>query len=329
MKQKKRAPFLEIKIYGPEVKPGRIRLDDLLCLVEHIENALERTAKVLLGSSSLKPGARPHDLKTACSLELVGISQGSPATSLGFERTDLQTKAPNMDFGLEVIEKCFGGLPQASREAAPLPAGYDPGVLMAWKEAGRIFSRGISHIEITLNHRPAPLRVRYDPKAQNQIRARILGPEKRLRTIEGRLLMADFKEHGTRCRIHPSTGSPVICLFDDTLRDDVYRNILKFVRVTGETKENSFTGRIEAVAILDIEPIEVGDDEVARSLPSGAPLPTDFWNPPTFEQLAEAQGVKPVTDFESILGGWPEDEIDDGFEEAVEAWRQDELVRER
>jgi hypothetical protein len=329
MKQRKQAPFLEIKIRGPAVKPGRIRLDDLLCLVEHIENALERTAKVLLGSSSLKPGARPHDLKTACSLELVGISQGSPATSLRFERTDVQTKFPSMDFGFEVMEKCFGGLAQVSGEAAPLPAGYDPGVLMAWKDAGRIFSRGISDIEITLNHRTEPLRVRFDQTTQDQIRDRIRGPERCLRTIEGRLLMADFKEHGTRCRIHPSTGSPVICLFDDSLRDEVYRNILKFVRVTGETKENSFTGRIEAIVISDIEPIEAMDDEVAKSLPSGAPLPATFWNPPTFEQLAEAQGVKPVTTLESILGGWPEDEINDGFEDAVEAWRQDELVRER
>ena len=42
------------------------------------------------------------------------------------------------------------------------------------------------------------------------------------------------------------------------------------------------------------------------------------------EELARIQGVKPVEDFESLLGGWP-DAIDDGFEEAVARWRGYEL----
>jgi hypothetical protein len=231
-----------------------------------------------------------------------------------------------MDFGAEAMEKCFGGLERAIQKDVSMPPGYDPGVLLAWKDAGRLFDSGVSHIEITLNHRAEPLHVRYDARRRDLIRARILGAERHLRTIEGRLLMADFKEYGTRCRIHPSAGSPVMCLFDESLRDEIYQNILRFVRVTGQARVDPFTGRVASIVISDIERIEADEDEFKESLPSGAPLPGDFWNPPTFEQLAEAQGVKPVTSLESILGGWPEDEIDDGFEEAINALRQSDLA---
>ncbi len=41
----------------------------------------------------------------------------------------------------------------------------------------------------------------------------------------------------------------------------------------------------------------------------------------SFEELARLQGVTPVQHFEELLGGWPEDEIEDGFEEALAVWR--------
>ena len=34
------------------------------------------------------------------------------------------------------------------------------------------------------------------------------------------------------------------------------------------------------------------------------------------------QGVRPVENFESLLGGWPAEEIEDGFAETLEVWRR-------
>lgn len=43
------------------------------------------------------------------------------------------------------------------------------------------------------------------------------------------------------------------------------------------------------------------------------------------ERLAAEQGVKPITDFESLLGDfWPEDEDIDEFIATVKAWRRGE-----
>lgn len=41
--------------------------------------------------------------------------------------------------------------------------------------------------------------------------------------------------------------------------------------------------------------------------------------------LAAAQGVKAVDSLETLCGGWPEDQLDDGFEVAVRQWRNDKL----
>jgi hypothetical protein len=50
-----------------------------------------------------------------------------------------------------------------------------------------------------------------------------------------------------------------------------------------------------------------------------------FWQSKTIQEIALAQGVQPIKNFDVLLGGWPEDELDDHFEEAVERWRHGEL----
>ena len=48
----------------------------------------------------------------------------------------------------------------------------------------------------------------------------------------------------------------------------------------------------------------------------------------TIEELAAAQGVKPVTDLKQLAGAWPADERDDGFDEAFAEWRRVHVVPE-
>lgn len=48
----------------------------------------------------------------------------------------------------------------------------------------------------------------------------------------------------------------------------------------------------------------------------------EFWQRTSLEDLARQQGVRPVERLEDLLGGWPEDEINDGFEAALERWRR-------
>jgi len=58
---------------------------------------------------------------------------------------------------------------------------------------------------------------------------------------------------------------------------------------------------------------------------SPLPLMDPFWHSPSLEEIARAQGVQPITNLEVIMGGWPEEELDDGFEEAILRWRHEGL----
>ena len=149
---------------------------------------------------------------------------------------------------------------------------------------------------------------------------RIKEPQVNVRTIEGRLLMADFKEYGTRCRVHPSIGEPVICLFDEEQKDEVLEDILQYVRIIGEAKEDPITGKITSIKIHDIERLEDREDESIELLPQGTPVARGFWESPSLEELTHSQNVQRMTDVRTIFGTWPGEE-NDGFESAIEELR--------
>jgi len=314
--------FLQITLSGEKIGPGRIPVNHLLRLLYQFNKALHRSAMVLLGEAdSVRRGPRQRSIKDEISLDLVSLSHGSPKTILGFERSRAQQAFDSMDFGIEVIEKSLDGLKNVQEIEAELPTGFDSGVLLAWRDVGTLFESGITEMKFQLNHRPVPVTTNYSERGYKRIQERIQGPQILMRTIEGRLLMADFKEHGTRCRVHPSVGDPVFCLFDENQRDEVLENILHFVKVIGEAKEDPATGKITSIKIHDIQRLEEREEEAADLLPKGTPIPTDFWKSPTIEELAESQGVRPLNDVSLLFGTWPDDP-NDGFEESIRELRQ-------
>jgi hypothetical protein len=66
-------------------------------------------------------------------------------------------------------------------------------------------------------------------------------------------------------------------------------------------------GRRVRIQEVSAEPIDAADQS--------------FWADPSLEDLAEQQGVAVIGKFENVLGGWPEPEIDDGFEAEFRRWR--------
>ena len=207
-----KTPLLKIRFDGTAIGPGKIPVSHLLRFLSNLNKALQRTGRVLQGESdSIRRGQPPRNIKGEVDLDLVSLKQGSPSAVLGFERRQDTTSFPEMDFGLEILERTIIGLEAVQKDEAEqaLPTGYDTGVLMAWRDAGMLFSQGIDKIEFTLNHREKALQTTFTAEGVTRIQERIKGPEVNIRTFEGRLLMADFKEHGTRCRVHPPVGDPV------------------------------------------------------------------------------------------------------------------------
>ena len=313
-------PLLSVRLEGDGIGPGRIGVGHLTRFLENLNKALLRTGQVVRGEpESSRKGRKRKSLKEETELDLVLLAQGSPSTVLGFER-HAQRPLPGMDVGVGILQRALEGLNMVQQPGAALPMGFDSGVLMAWRDMGVLFEMGCSRITFDLNHRAQRLTSSYTPAGLRRIQRRIQGPTTNVRTIEGRLLMADFREHGTRCRVHPSVGEPVLCLFDREQASEVLEDILHYVRIVGEASEDPTTGRIASIKIHDIQRLEAREDEQAELLPQGSPLPSGFWESPTLEELAEAQGVQPVRDISALFGSWP-GEADDGFEESVLALR--------
>jgi len=321
-------PLLKIRFDGEAVGPGRIPVTHLLSFLANMNKALQRTGRVLAGEAeSLRRGPQPRSIKEEIALDLVLLTHGSPAAVLGFDRRRTDAALLGMDMGLDILEKALVGLTAVQAADDILPPGYDTGVLMAWRDAGTLFSKGITSINFTLNHRETPLTTNLSPEGFARIQQRIKGPQTNIRTIEGRLLMADFKEHGTRCRVHPSAGEPVLCLFDEAQRDEVLDDILRYVRIVGEAKEDPITGKIASIKIHDIERLEDREGEAADLLPQGTPISRNFWDSPTLDELAQEQNVRPMADVRALFGTWP-GEMGEGFEQDVDDLRHSPAVRE-
>ena len=319
-------PLLKIRFDGKAVGPGKIPVSHLLRFLSNLNKVFQRTGRVLIGDAeSVCRGRQPRNVSEEVALELVLLTHGSPAAILGFERQQGQMALPGMDLGLEIIEKALSGLGQIQEPDEVMPEGCDAGVLLAWRDVGVLFQKGVNFIQFTLNQRETPQITPFTPKGFERIQERIKGPQTNIRTIEGRLLMADFKEHGTRCRVHPSVGEPVLCLFDEDQKDEVLEDILQYVRIVGEAKEDPVTGKITSIKIHDIDRLEDHENDSTDLLPQGTPILRHFWESPTLDELAHSQNVQPLVDVRVLFGTWPGEE-DDGFEAAIDELRHQTIV---
>ena len=80
----------------------------------------------------------------------------------------------------------------------------------------------------------------------------------------------------------------------------------------GKTKEAARKSLADGIALIL--------KERADSLPQDALFSQNFWESPSLEELAKAQGVKPMKDASDLIGTWP-GEVDDGFEEWIDELR--------
>ena len=82
-----------------------------------------------------------------------------------------------------------------------------------------------------------------------------------------------------------------------------------------------YEGHVENGVVIFREPVPLPNGTPVR-VAAGAP---DFWESCSLDELARRQAVPVPAAVEEMLGGWPDDEINDGFEMAVASWREREL----
>lgn len=306
-------PLLEIRFKGPAIKDGRILLDDLLLFLAQIHSAVARIINVMETGRGVRVGRPPRTVQILSALEVVSISGGSFRLGLDLRRD--KAFLPDFDVGEQAVRRLTGGLSTITElsetDVGPLPEGYDQDVLMALRDAGRIFDRGIEEVHLLPGKNGERSRALFSPKTRAQIIHRLQRFEEKWATVEGRLLMADVKEEVLRCRLHPSVGEPIVCSFSEDTVPTVLRHMRGFVRVRGDATIESSTGKIRRLFIRDIEPIEQPDQPFRPEVPSA------FWETVSFQELAMQQEVYPVDDLDKVTGGWPEGADFDSFLQSV------------
>jgi hypothetical protein len=277
---------LTIRTHGPAVERGRIAADDLALLLRVTQAAVERIALVLLGDQGVRRGRRPAEVERLTRLEVVEMGRGSVTVQLELRRDQLAL--PEMDLGERAVQAFVSGIGwlEAREE---VPPSWDPGVLMALRELSPVFRRGIESIDIGVS---GGERGRLSESSVVRIGRIVTHTVTNVRTVEGRLLMADFKESGPRCRVHPPVGPPIECTFDEAHRQAVLDALTRYVRVTGEAELEPTTGRIKQLVIADIEVIRWN---------GGEEITYEFWELPGIDELARIQNVRPVERPEDLI----------------------------
>ena len=320
--------LLELRFDGKAVGPGRIPVAHLLAFLASFDKVLKRVSRVLLGDSeSVQRGRTPRSVEREVKLDLVSLREGSPAAVLGFERATMDPLFPEMDFGQEILERAVDGLRQVQEQDTKeaLPVGYDHGVLKAWHDASKLFRKGISSVNFSLRGRNMLFITPFTLAGFRRIQMHMRGPEINIQTIEGRLVMADFKEVKRQFRIHPPVGEPIFCQFDEKQMNAVMTNIVKHIRVRGKALEDPTSGKLVRITVDSIESLEDGMNSDPAQLEPRTDSYT-FWDSPSLEDLADEQCVEPVTDVEVLLGTWP-GEKEDGFEAAIDELRHSQTGR--
>lgn len=315
--------YLTIRFEGPEVKPSRMRLDDFIQAAREFSTCAKRVALALHQTPSTAKGRRSDEIVAALSLDIIGFTHGSPAAVAHLERTDGQMLMEGADAGEQTYRALIEGIEVAGGPGDALPPGFDLGVLMKLRDIGKLFNKGVSRMEFTLNHRVLPVKASFDLEKCDRIRQRIEKPESQRQTIEGRLLMADFKESGRQLRIHPPMGPSVTCKFPESLSAEVEECIRQFVRVSGKMDYHP-TGEPRWLNIANIEQIDAPAASVMAE--TGAAWTYDYWENLPAAEYARRQGVQPVSDFSALFGAGRAEDWE-GFEEAVELWHSENPIK--
>jgi hypothetical protein len=307
-KERKRPAYaMKVKVDGPGVHPKSIPVPELLKICGALQTAVHRQAEAMErpAATTLRRGPITASAQDECTLEMTGIVGGS--TGLLFRYANPQQHLPiaAVTFGAEVLSRVASTVRDFEKHK-DVSADIDPGVLASLQELGSAFERrSVTKISIIVpghNGRQTAVKAVYTPAVKDRIAARIKAPMQEPMSIEGKLEMADFKEAGRICRIHPTIGVPVQCFFDPSKEEEIYQALRHPARVTGVARVNPHSGKVEEIKI---EKIEILDELMlgARNFTAGYSI----------EQLAEMQGVRPLKQPDDLAGGWPLDENIDEF----------------
>jgi hypothetical protein len=307
-------PVLTLKIRGPGIRSGRVSVPDLIKICEDAQNAVTRQAEALEGRKTIHPGPTTDQIRHECTLELVAIKKGSTTLQFALANPQIPLFPADLgEFGAKVIGEVADTLKALGNGNHKRE--IDSGVLQSLYSLGSIVQGDrITELEWIAPKRGTRKRLAgsVTRKVRERVASRLSQPRSAKAYIDGLLDMADFKPKDRKCRIDPAIGVSVMCSFGPEYENTIYALLRQPVRVHGLAKLQAYTNRIESIEIEKIEPL------ASLALGEG-----NFFNAPTIDLLAAAQGVKPLRNVKSLLGGIAADEDIEEFLSEIYTARKD------
>lgn len=292
---------LTLKITGPGIRKGRISVPDLIKICQEAQSAVNRQAEALEGRKTLHPGPVSILIRRECTLDLIGIREGS--TELDFGLAKPQMSLPFADaksFGAEVVHELADTIKSLGN--GNKKTDLDPGVLQSIYGLGGITQAGrINTLKwIAPANGTKQVVAAVNKKVRDSAAIQLSRPTFKFTQIDGVLDMADFSRRDRKCRIDPAIGAPVVCTFGPEHESEVHALMRQPVRVSGMGKIQPASDRVDMLEIHKIEP-----------LPSLHLGEGNFFMSPGIEQLAASQGVVPLKDVKILSGVLADNEVED------------------
>lgn len=292
------------------MRSGRIPVPDLIKICTEAQSAVTRGAEAIEGRKGVHPGPTTETIRQECTLELVGITHGSPVAVLQFDFA--AKKQPRILFP---DQQTFGGEAIAGVATAIKSLGngnssdVPDSVLSSIYNMGAVFdSKRVSEVKWVVPGvgRKRALTVTINRKVRDRVAQRLSAPRVKLCSVDGVLGMGDFKPGDLRCRIDPPYGPAVPCSFTQEHEETVARLLRKEVRVTGLAHMQPYSDKIDSFEIESIDAMPVLFAGQGR-----------FFAGDSLESIVRAQKVDPYLSTKALEGGIPADEDVDSFLEEI------------
>ncbi len=281
----KKVSALTVRVAGPGIGKGRLAIPDLIKVCEEAQNAVTRQAEALEGRKSIHPGPAAANIRKECTLELIGIGNGSAELYFDFATPQMVLPMEQKTLGKEAIVELVGTIQSLGN--GNKKRDLDPGVLRGIFGIGELLDKRLTSVTFSSASLPGKKKAtegKITNKVKERAAAHLSKPRYKRMQIDGVLDMADFSRKERKCRIDPAIGSAVACTFDVDLEDKVHSLLRQPVRATGIGKILPDSQRLESFVIDGIAPIESLD------LGEG-----NFFASPSIDVLMEQQGIKPFS----------------------------------
>jgi hypothetical protein len=228
---------LTLKITGPGIRKGRISVPDLIKICQDTQSAVNRQAEALAGKKTIHPGPVAGHIKNECTLELIGIRDGSTELDFGLAKPQMLLPFANAkSFGSEVVHELADTIKSLGN--GNKKTDLDHGVLQSIYGLGGITETGrISTLKwVAPANGSKQVVAAVNKKVRERAAIQLSHPTFKFTQIDGVLDMADFSRRDRKCRIDPAIGVPVVCTFGPEHENEVHALMRQPVRVSGTAR---------------------------------------------------------------------------------------------